>query len=312
MFSNCKTLKAAKKVSDRAVESLPAEVRGQDGSLAIDSVPAALSLIGLQITRAAWESVKPRVEEHVKRRFRAVDAHPAPQDGAIVAVAPHGAGQALVQASPALIKFLTRRQYADLPHEALVDCVLRRDSEIRALRESARLAKKQFAKQRRSMEHAVVVARGSENVDPNEEWQIQRRGNLKLTQNASFAVAIRKSMTNMAAGDLGVAALDDLSRGAVYRCETDTAAALIASCRGFHRDQEDAAAACVASGSDVIISHAYRSDATTSNVWQRSKLCGLELESYYTIGVGGPARCFRDNSCAALPAWLCRFKPCMI
>lgn len=281
-----KTLKTMKKLCDTAVNSLPPDLVDTSGYLTVDAVPAILCLVGIDVSRAAWESIKPRISEHVARHFvpaeRSAAAAAAPQDQALVLV-----GQPGQQPHQARVKLLTEQQYGELPHEALVACVLRRDAEIRVLQKACTKLKRTSARQLQNMERALVVARSLDVVDPNAEWQIERRGTLKLTESATFAVAIRKSLTNMAAGDLGIAAMGDLSRHAVYRCETDTAAALIASCRSFHRESEQSAGGHIASGNDVIISHAYRSDATSSNVWQRSKLCGLELETCYSLGVGG-------------------------
>ena len=105
-----------------------------------------------------------------------------------------------------------------------------------------------------------------------------------LTPSGVIAVAMRRNVANLASSDLGLAVMADISRWTVCRSEIKTAACLIASSKLFwqmwlHHVFES-------SGHDSNFSTtilAYRQDSTNRSVWNRQKLCALELEASYIV-----------------------------
>ena len=99
-----------------------------------------------------------------------------------------------------------------------------------------------------------------------------------LTPNGSVAVAIRRNFGNAAGEHFGQMLLDDVSRHTVHRCEVKAAAALMAASRAFYAPIW----ASLSDDTDFNLTvHGFRSDATNSGIWQRQKLCALELETAY-------------------------------
>jgi hypothetical protein len=76
--------------------------------------------------------------------------------------------------------------------------------------------------------------------------------------------------------------LSDISRQTVSKCEVETGAAYLASVASWHRHMESLLEPNGRSRTDLAI-HAFQSDATTSSLWQNSKLTGLKLTTAYNL-----------------------------
>jgi hypothetical protein len=96
--------------------------------------------------------------------------------------------------------------------------------------------------------------------------------------------AIRRNLSNIAAKDLGSVLLQDISHQSVPRHEVETGAALQAGIRNWHAEAEALCKSDLHSlhNLPIVSSHSLSQDATTSNVWQRSKLQNLKCVISYT------------------------------
>lgn len=122
--------------------------------------------------------------------------------------------------------------------------------------------------------------------DPNAELQMQwkkgRQPGLhgkQFTKQGQMALAVRRSLSNIAAKDLGSVLLTDVSGTSINRYEVELAAALTASSQQFHLHNEERFNHHT--GGWNVAFHAFRSDATNSSVWQRSKIMVADLLSAY-------------------------------
>ena len=102
-----------------------------------------------------------------------------------------------------------------------------------------------------------------------------------LTPEGSLSLGIRRNLSNIATSDVGPTLLMDLSRWTVSRSEVRTGACLIASSRKFWKDWQSAVYEAEGAVSLTIVS--YRQDATNSAVWNKSKLCALEMKASYMV-----------------------------
>lgn len=153
--------------------------------------------------------------------------------------------------------------------------------------------------------------------DPNANLKLarKRRESAKskcpshFTDQSRMALAVRRNLSNAAASDMGSVLLEDIATNTVIAAENMLAATLVARSRSFHESQEmqlrrsarsaqQQRATCDSDDGDdagvvdlndfQFVIHAFRSDATSSNVWQNSKLQAADVLSVYltsTIGI---------------------------
>lgn len=212
---------------------------------------------------------------------------------AAAAKAPQAPGEALVSEAP------PAPDYSQLSHQECVALLQMKDQEIAKLRDHAQSAVKRARRYYHGLravrtrttaqndsEKPLLDAR-EDDQDANAQFQLDRscggrfhkmRQGRYLTPNGSVAVAIRRNFGNVAGADFGHVLLDDVSRFTVHRCEVKAASALMASAHSFYAPVW----AWLNDDTDFnLTTHAFRSDATNSGIWQRQKLCALELESAY-------------------------------
>lgn len=105
-----------------------------------------------------------------------------------------------------------------------------------------------------------------------------------LTPSGMISLAIRRNMSNVAAADIGLVILADVSRWTVCRAEIKTAACLVASSHLFWsiwRSEIFERMGHDKRFSATILS--WRQDCTNRSVWNKEKLCALEMEASYFI-----------------------------
>ena len=105
-----------------------------------------------------------------------------------------------------------------------------------------------------------------------------------LTPSGVISLAIRCNMSNVASADIVLVILADVSRWTVYRAEIKTAACLVASSHLFWsiwRSEIFERMGHDKRFSATILS--WRQDCTNRSVWNKEKLCTLEMEASYLI-----------------------------
>ncbi len=104
-----------------------------------------------------------------------------------------------------------------------------------------------------------------------------------------MAIAIRRNMSSVAARDLSAVLCIDkgASRQVITLCEEELATALSAFGVSWHTEREELiyqSCSTSTSSSWAIAVHSFQCDATTSNVWQSSKLMSTQVTSGYLVG----------------------------
>ena len=129
----------------------------------------------------------------------------------------------------------------------------------------------------------------------DKDFSIERkRGNRHLTSSSALAIGIRRNLTNTAAADFGLSAMEDISFQTVTRCELLASGSYVESVRAWYAGKEqlmrdfgagiaghsgDSARGCLR-----MSFHSAVGDATNSTVYQgRDKLHNLKISSAYLI-----------------------------
>lgn len=111
------------------------------------------------------------------------------------------------------------------------------------------------------------------------EIQRARKGKGKhLTLQGSFALAIRRNLSNIATADIGAVLLQDISRYTVTRSECRAGNSLVASARLWYNYVYGE---ITTGGNDSfsLVVNCFKEDATNSNILKGAKLAGLILRS---------------------------------
>eukprot|EP00969_Alexandrium_andersonii_P156737 6929341-Alexandrium_andersonii.AAC.1 len=90
-------------------------------------------------------------------------------------------------------------------------------------------------------------------------------------------------MSNVGSAHLGSLLLQDVAHTTVCRHEAECGAAFAASAMCWHADLASQIVEASAESDMTVLSHAIRTDATNSGVWQNSKLHSLELNTACTF-----------------------------
>jgi hypothetical protein len=262
------------------------------GLLKLDVVPVLLCMRGKKISRAEWEATVASAERHAsadvpKSEGSLVGVSAVGTPGVLVAASPGPASRATATSSgsaelPVLRDALRKRsaeEYGRLDHDSLVKLLVNRDDFIASAQKRIR----QLTSERDSLSAKLQVAL-TEEADPNQLWLVSRIGSSWLTEGSIVSIAIRRNLSNMAAKDVSLAILSDISRQTVFKCEVETGAAYLTSVAVWHRHMESLLLdrTCDRNRIDLAV-HAFQSDATTSSVWGNSKLTGLKLTSAYNL-----------------------------
>ena len=182
-----------------------------------------------------------------------------------------------------------RDVYEAMSHESLVDLVVQRDTALRSAR--AEICKFRRSSHATRVEEddessAIVPAAAYADATSNDLFAIERRGRkLKhFSLKGSYALALRRSLSNIPAFSLGPVLLEDVSHQSVVRFEVELHAASVSASRSWHQDllymlqgQRDIPSLTI---------YAFRGDATNANVWQNAKLHGLQLQTTCISDVG--------------------------
>ena len=175
----------------------------------------------------------------------------------------------------------------------LSDIAARKQDEITSLKGKLKAAQQKARRAQSQNEAAVAQQRqepsgqtgfelartsGGQSDASQKKWEW-------LTPQGALALAIRRNLSNVATADIGPVLCDDVSRWTVTRSEVRAAACLM---KDSHNFWEDWSADCCLQPEDSrsadafsVTAISYRQDATNSAVWNRSKLCALELEASY-------------------------------
>ena len=160
-----------------------------------------------------------------------------------------------------------RSVYERLDCVAAADCLVARDECIKRLRaENTTLTRKL-----ERFEHAALVP---VTTSPNDLFLITKVGEKWLTPHGAMALAIRRNCANLSATNTGIVMLEDMSTNTIIKAELQCAAAIIVSMRRFNDSMNVAMEDLSLSDAFSISLTSYMSDATCSNLWQQSKLCG--------------------------------------
>ena len=129
----------------------------------------------------------------------------------------------------------------------------------------------------------------------------QRANGRHMSVREGFAMALHRTICNIAARSTGLANKSDMHRSTVCDWEVKLRAALVEHTRFFYRTASEMIEYCSASAivdgpptTPVICLHRYRADATNSCIWQKNKLHALELTSRYVFDELPASGCFDD------------------
>ena len=125
----------------------------------------------------------------------------------------------------------------------------------------------------------MVVAKIGPTIDQN-LFLAERHGRKQkhFSLKGGFALALRRNIGNVAARTLGATILEDVSHQSVVRYEIEFHGAIVAAHRAHISDE---LVACSQSPQQTLLVHAFRGDATNSNVWRQAKLHGVQCTSTF-------------------------------
>ena len=175
----------------------------------------------------------------------------------------------------------------------LSDIAARKQDEITSLKGKLKAAQQKV--RRAQAQHEATLAKQRQEPSGKSGFELARTSGGQsdaskkkwewLTPQGALALAIRRNLSNVATADIGPVLCDDVSRWTVTRSEVRAAACLM---KDSHNFWEDWRADCCLQPEDSrsadafsVTAISYRQDATNSAVWNRSKLCALELEASY-------------------------------
>ena len=185
---------------------------------------------------------------------------------------------------------LTRQEVRSLPREDLEQLCLRQQNilasqnkQMVAARPQLKAEKKKTqAAARQSRQSLALVGKLQKEQDP---FALVKKGRQKdgrggrLSTQAMYSIGVRRCMTSIASAGFGIVAMFDVSGQTVIRCEQRTAAGLLYCMQshiaeGLNLSLQSRQMEVTDSWSLMAV--AYRSDATNSSVWRRSKLHVVE------------------------------------
>ena len=284
----------------------------------VNVVPGVLALCGIgSIAPASWELVAARLCSAVRPVAPIApaafspgevvdlerDEDPATHTPTGLQLLPADRGER--DGLPAL-KRACRPSSADIyklmDTEALVAAVSNRDELVRHLRTENKALKRQLVRQQQTHQCRILaLAATHASATSSQQFALAWKGKggerPQLTPRGQIAAALRRNLGNVVARDFGSVVLADASGNTIIRAEIVMGATRAASFRSFHCQLEaEALVPPSTPGVEWHVSvHAFSSDATTSNVWQHSKLHSTEIESLYALHHRGEVLYTRKN-----------------
>ena len=161
--------------------------------------------------------------------------------------------------------------------------------QVRALKRANKIQESQLAKKQRLLDEALSSS--------NLQIVTAGKSGKRVTLQSTYAIGVRRNLSNISASDFGATVLHDMSRMRVTRAEVRTAAAIL--CRMKHAVSSivhtaatgDVPAAPASSAMEGMCDPAaigkgewqlsvvsIRCDATNSSIWRREKLHVLDLD----------------------------------
>ena len=245
--------------------------------------------IGEAVTQQMWSAVEARVLQDLSAA-PGPSAHSGvpsePVAAACAAVVAHGAADdAVVPARMPL------RRYRALDHDALAELCARKDTYIEGLRLDKKKLQAQLWKKRRNAQAAAEPGPAQKaaalRAGLEVQWKNPRAAEMlrpQFTKRGGLAAALRRNMGNCSAEAFGAMALVDISKQTIIRNEVELGACFTGAFVQFHSHMEGLAQRGPGDGCDFsFIAHAFRSDATTSQVHLGAKLLNTWLESCYVL-----------------------------
>ena len=180
-------------------------------------------------------------------------------------------------------------QYGALHHDQLVALLVSRDEAIRDLRKKLKVSRQ--SEKRTSKALAVVQAAPASDSSVFSLTKKSKGKGKQLTTSGSLALALRCIMSSSAGNKVGLALLEDVSHQTANRAISLLGACLVVRSSAFHAAAQEtlacvhmqAVAAAPANVCLQISGIAFSSDATNSEVWQKSKVHTTEIRSSYLM-----------------------------
>ena len=166
-----------------------------------------------------------------------------------------------------------------LPRAALEKLCLFAVSKWRSKESSVRRA---HQRNRRTAADVKRVRKDLKNIRQSHSL-FQGRRQRYLSGRGGFAVALRRTAANLAAGSLSIAIGVDVTRRQVTSHECRLRAAMLSACIEFHERNLAHMRLAPATSGFRLQAHLFRGDATNAAVWQRCKLRAQEVKSIYCV-----------------------------
>lgn len=254
----------------------------QTGDIDADAIVLFLHAVGVDVPMDKWDAAKAEVIDWMT---------PTP---------PASSTQLVVLQVSSDSEMEDIVKYNDLSKDDLVLLLTEKDRKLAQkeatiieLKRKHRAALQAVRRKRKTLKKARTGTRD----DHDNALNIVRIGKRKLAPRGRIAVALRRNLTNIAAYQIGVALMEDISKDTVARAEIQAAAALIASTRAFFNvmketlqerhaitleDTDAPVDALIDRGSACglnLVVIGWMNDATNSGVWQRRKLHSVILDA---------------------------------
>ena len=267
----------------------------------IIAVPMALNLAGLgNVSSAMWQPVA----ERLRAKLALVEASQLVAAAAPAASAASSLSQAvptgqMVAAGssdavacaprPPRRRKFSEDEYQQMSHTVLIDLLLQREAHIDDLSRNLRQCKKNISQMKRQKSQMQLQQCRAQNTDAI-IFSIDRKNSCELSHlsiRGIMSVSLRRNMGNVSGKDFGAVVMENISGQTVNKCEVVMGGCLTALAQAWHGTMESATVPETADTVDygIVVAHAYRSDATTSDVHLGAKLHNTELLSAYLLGV---------------------------
>lgn len=277
----------------RAVYAQP--FRSGPRRVRIDAVLYLLRNMGLSIDDSQWDGLAQRLRDASSREMDVQtipDETPPPAPSAssteLVHVGPrHVGGSNETTALVAAARYLQ-----DMTPHQLATELARRDLTIDSLKRKLKLAQQDCRRLRARVDQAIVPRTSS----ADSSLSIERSGRY-FTLKASMALAIRRSLGNIAGRHMSAVSLEAIDKSTVYAAELKCGSALLSVSRDFHAACNSMFAVSAIGGdsgpSDAIALaspgssrggfaiFAISGDASNTEVAQKAKVHNLLVESGY-------------------------------
>ncbi len=167
--------------------------------------------------------------------------------------------------------------------------VHRKNIIIRRLRARLKTANRRLSQPKKPTKKDMVLVKQRSVMETSggNSFEISKRGRMlegrsgRLTLSATFAIGLRRSLSNIAAADFGLVTCSDISGQTVLRCEEKCSAGVTLIMQNFCNEIMVASTENHSQNCWSVACFAFRSDATNSRIWRRQKLHVLEVSAAY-------------------------------